>query len=148
MRLRRVATSLCAGLVALGCGNDEAPKPDREQVRDVVHAFFRDAADGDGEAVCGALTGVGRAQAAGRGQIIGRPPVPVSEERCIERDARTATVSQDLPEVVDALRIERVRVHGRTATAYVCGGALCTPQTLRHTNRAWRVNSFQLPVND
>jgi hypothetical protein len=149
MRAGRAAASLCAALVALGCGEDDPPKPDREQVRELIHDFFQDAANGDVEAVCAALTGVGRAQAAGRGQIIGRPPVPVSEERCIERRAHTAIVSVDLPLVVDALRIERIRVRSRTATVYVCNWALCRPQLVRRQpTGSWRIESFQLPVND
>jgi hypothetical protein len=145
---RRAAASLCAALVTLGCGENERPKPDREQIRDVVRQFFHDAADGDVEAVCAALTGSGRAQAAGRGSITGHLPEPVSEDRCIEKHAHTATVSQDLPQVVDALRIERVRIHGRTAKAFVCGGALCHPQLLRKEHGSWKIELFELPVSD
>jgi hypothetical protein len=148
MRGGRATASVCAALVALGCGDDDRPKPDREQIRDVVKQFFHNAADGDVEAVCAALTGVGRAQAAGRGQIIGQPPVPVTEERCIARRAQTATVTEDLPDVVDALHIKHVRVHGRKATADICNGALCRPQVLRKQAGGWKIESFQLPVND
>ena len=73
----------------------------------------------------------------------------MSERRCIERRAHTATVSLDLPYVVDSLRVERIRVRRRTATAYVCNWALCRQQLLRkQPTGSWRIESFQLPVND
>lgn len=113
-------------------------------------AFFDDAASGDVEAVCDALTGVGRAQAAGRGSLTGRLPEPVSEERCHERKARTATGSVDLPGVIsrDLLRVKKVRTSGESARVVVCNVALCRPQRLRNTDDGWKIESFQLPVND
>jgi len=113
-------------------------------------AFFDDAASGDVAAVCGALTGVGRAQAAGRGSITGRLPEPVSEQRCLERKARTATNSVDLPLVIsrDLLRVKSVRVSGDRARVVVCNAALCRPQRLRKRDGGWKIESFQLPVND
>jgi hypothetical protein len=145
-----VAVGVCAGLVVAACGDGEAPRPDREEVRDVVVAFFRDAARGDAEAVCAALTGVGRAQAAGRGSVTGRPPEPVSGRRCIERKARTATVSVDLPLVIsrDLLRVKSVQINDDAARVVVCNVALCRPQRLLKTDDGWRIDSFQLPVND
>jgi hypothetical protein len=44
------------------------PKPDREAVEDVVLAFLEDAARKDVEAVCDALTGVGRASGGWRAE--------------------------------------------------------------------------------
>jgi hypothetical protein len=147
---RLVAVSICAILLVAACGEGEAPRPDREEVRDALVDFFRDAANGDVEAVCGALTGVGRAQAAGRGSITGRLPDPVSEERCVEKKARTATSSVDLPVVIRRrlLRVGHVRIDGKAARALVCNVALCRPQRLRRTEDGWRIESFQLPVND
>jgi hypothetical protein len=145
-----VAVGVCAGLLVVACGDGDTPKPDREEVRDLVVAFFRDAASGDAGAVCGALTGVGRAQAAGRGRFLGRPPEPATEQRCIERDARTATGSVDLPLVIrrDLLRVKDVRIKGDRARVVVCNVALCRPQRLRKIDDGWKVEAFQLPVND
>ena len=137
-------------MVVGACGEAEPPRPDREEVRDVLVAFFDDAARGDVEAVCAALTGVGRAGAAGRGSVTGRLPEPVSEQRCIDRKARTATNSVDLPSVIsrDLLRVKNVRVNGDRAGALVCNVALCRPQLLRKSDDGWKIESFQLPVND
>jgi len=147
---RLVAVSICAILLVAACGGSGAPRPDREEVRDALVDFFQDAANGDVEAVCGALTGVGRAHAAGRGSITGRLPDPVSEERCVEKKARTATSSVDLPVVIRRrlLRVRHVRIDGKAARALVCNVALCRPQRLRKTEDGWRIESFQLPVND
>jgi hypothetical protein len=145
-----VAISVCAGLLVAACGEDEAPRPDREEIRGVVVAFFDDAASGDVEALCGALTGVGRAQAAGRGSITGGLPEPATERRCVERKARTATGSVDLPLVIsrDLVRVKKVRISGDSARVVVCNVALCRPQRLRKTDDGWKIESFQLPVND
>jgi hypothetical protein len=62
--------------------------------------------------------------------------------------AHAATVTEDLPDVVDALRVDHVRVHGRSATADVCNWALCGEQRLRKSDGSWKIDSFQLPVND
>jgi hypothetical protein len=93
--------AVCAGLAFAGCGEDGPPKPGRETVEDVVREFFEHAARKDVEAVCGALTGVGRAQAAGLPRVIGRPPKPASEERCVDEGAYTAIVSEELPTAID-----------------------------------------------
>jgi hypothetical protein len=114
----------------------------------VVSDFFHKAVAGDVEAVCGLLTGPGRAQAAGHGQVIGQPRVPVSKQRCIARRAHTAIVSQDLPGVVDSLRIVPGRVAHRRARVMVCAGELCLPQLLRKTPEGWKIDAFGLPVND
>jgi hypothetical protein len=145
-----VAVGVCAGLLMAACGDDEAPRPDREEIRDVVVAFFADAASGDAEAVCGALTGVGRAYAAGRGTYMHRPPKPASTSRCIDRKAGAATSSVDLPLVIsrDLLRVTKVRVSGDRARVVVCNVALCRPQRLRRTDDGWKIESFRLPVND
>jgi hypothetical protein len=145
-----LAVIVSAVLLVAACGEDEAPRPDREEVRHVLVDFFQDAADGDVEAVCGALTGTGRAQAAGKGSITGRLPDPISEERCVEKKARTATSSVDLPVVIRRrlLRVQHVRIDGNAATARVCNAALCREQRLRKTEGGWRIESFQLPVND
>jgi hypothetical protein len=89
------------GMPVVGCGGDEPPKPDRDPVEDVVAGFLADAAREDVGAVCGALTGVGRAQAAGLPRAIGRPPKRASEERCVEAGARTAVTSEQLPTAID-----------------------------------------------
>jgi hypothetical protein len=145
-----VAVIATATLLVAGCGEGEAPRPDRELVRDVLVDFFQDAANGDVTAVCGALTGVGRAQAAGRGSISGRLPDPVSEERCVKKKAQTATSSVDLPVVIRRrlLRVQHVRIDGNAARALVCNVALCREQRLRKSDDGWRTESFQLPVND
>jgi hypothetical protein len=114
----------------------------------VVSDFFHKAVAGDVEAVCGLLTGPGRAQAAGHGQVIGQPRVPVSKQRCIARRAHTAIVSQDLPGVVDRLRFVPARVAQRHARVMVCAGELCLPQLLRKTPEGWKIDEFALPVND
>ena len=144
------AISICAGLLLLGCGDDESPKPDRQEVRERIVAFFNDAASGDVEAVCGALTGVGRAYAAGRGTYMHRPPKPASTSRCIDRKARAATSSVDLPLVIrrDLLRVKTVQISATTARVVVCNVALCRPQRLRKTDHGWKIESFGLPVND
>jgi hypothetical protein len=145
-----LAVGVCAALPVAACGGSEAPRPDSEEVRDVLVDFFKDAANGDVEAVCGALTGVGRAQAAGRGSITGHLPKPASEERCVEKKATTATSSVDLPVVIGRrlLRVRDVKIDGDKARASVCNVALCRPQRLRKTGDGWRIESFQLPVND
>jgi hypothetical protein len=144
-----VAIGICAGMLLAGCG-EESPKPDRQDVRERIVAFFSDAANGDVEAVCGALTGVGRAYAAGRGTFMHSPPEPASTSRCIDRKAQAATGSVDLPLVIrrDLLRVKTVQISGATARAVVCNAALCRPQRLRKTADGWKIESFQLPVND
>jgi hypothetical protein len=136
------------GMPVVGCGGDDPPKPDREAVEDVVAAFLEDAAEEDVEAVCGALTGVGRAQAAGLPRAIGRPPKPASEERCDDAGARTAVTSEQLPTAIDRgwLELKRVRVNGDRAQVDVCNGARCVTQTLRETAGGWRIDLFGLPV--
>jgi hypothetical protein len=145
-----LAVIVSAALLVAACGEDDAPRPDREEVRDVLVDFFHDAADGDIEAVCAALTGAGRAQAAGRGSITGRLPDPASEQRCIEKRAQAATSSVDLPVVIRRrlLRVQHVRIDGNAARARVCNAALCRERRLRKTEGGWRIESFQLPVND
>ena len=137
-----------AGLAVVGCGEDDPPKPDREAVEDVVVAFCDDAARKDVEAVCGALTGVGRAQAAGLPRVIGRRPKPASKERCVNEGAHTAIVSEELPTAIDSgwLELKRVRVRGRRARVDVCNGARCVTQRLRKTAGDWRIELFGLPV--
>jgi hypothetical protein len=110
--------------------------------------FVEDAARKDVAAVCGALTGVGRAQAAGLPRAIGRPPKPTSEERCVEKGAYTAIVSEDLPTAIDRgwLALKRVRVRGGRARVDVCNGARCVTQHLRETAGGWRIEVFGLPV--
>ena len=111
-------------------------------------AFFEDAARKDVEAVCGALTGVGRAQAAGLPRVIGRPPKPASKERCVDEGAYTAVVSEDLPTAIDRgwLELNRVRVSGSRARVDVCNGARCVTQNLRETAEGWKIELFGLPV--
>jgi hypothetical protein len=135
-------------LAVVGCGGGDRPKPDREAVEDVVMAFLEDAARKDVGAVCGALTGVGRAQAAGLPRVIGRPPQPASEKRCVEEGAFTAVVSEDLPTAIDRgwLELKRVRVSGSRAHVDVCNGARCVTQRLRETAAGWRIELFGLPV--
>jgi hypothetical protein len=132
------------------CGDGEAPRPDREQVRDVLVEFFEDAADRDIGGVCAALTGVGRAQAVGRGSITGHVPEPVTEQRCLEKKADAATSSVDLPLVIRRrlLIVKNVRINGGAAEALVCNVALCRPQRLHKTPDGWKIHSFQIPVND
>jgi hypothetical protein len=117
-------------------------------VEDVVMAFLEDAARKDVGAVCGALTGVGRARAAGLPRVIGRPPQRASEERCVDEGAYTAVVSEDLPTAIDRgwLELKRVRVSGSRARVDVCNGARCVTQSLRETAEGWRIDLFGLPV--
>jgi hypothetical protein len=135
-------------LVVVGCGEGGPPKPDREVVEDVVMGFLEDAAREDVGAVCGALTGVGRAQAAGLPRVIGRRPKPASEERCVDAGAYTAVVSEDLPTAIDRgwLELKRVRVRGSRARVDVCNGARCVTQSLRERAGGWRIDLFGLPV--
>jgi hypothetical protein len=135
-------------LLPTACGSEDEPTPDRDQIRSVVTDFFHNAVDGNVVAICANLTGPGRAQAAGRGQIIGRPRVPVSEQRCVDRGARTALGSVDLPGVVDHLRLEHFQITGGRARVLVCLGRGCNPQKLRKTDDGWKIDAFQLPVND
>ena len=139
---------VCLGLAVVGCGGGGSPEPDREAVEDVVRAFFEDAARKDVGAVCGALTGVGRAQAAGLPRVIGRRPKPASEERCVAKGAYTAIRSEDLPTAIERgwLELERVRVSGGRARVDVCNGARCVTQSLRETAGGWRIDLFGLPV--
>jgi hypothetical protein len=111
-------------------------------------AFFEDAARKDVGAVCDALTGVGRAQAAGLPRLIGRPPKPASKERCVDEGAYTAVVSEDLPTAIDRgwLELKRVRVSGSRARVDVCNGARCVTQNLRETAEGWKIELFGLPV--
>jgi hypothetical protein len=111
-------------------------------------AFLEDAARRDVAAVCGALTGVGRAQAAGLPRVIGRRPKPASEERCVDAGPRTAVVSEELPTAIDRgwLDLRRVRVSGSRARVDVCNGARCVTDSLRETAGGWRIDSFGLPV--
>ena len=135
-------------MLLAACTSDEERVSDRDQVRSVVTDFFHKAVAGDVEAVCGLLTGPGRAQAAGHWQIVGKPKIPVSERRCVARGAHTAVVSEDLPGVVDSLRIVPARVADRRARVMVCAAALCVPQLLRKTSEGWKIDEFTLPVND
>ena len=141
-------SAVCVALVVVGCGGGGPPKPDREAIEDVVVALFEDAARKDVGAVCGALTGVGRAQAAGLPRAIGRRPRPASEERCVRAGAYTAIQSEQLPTAIDRgwLEVKRVRVSGSRARVDVCNGARCVTQTLRETPRGWRIDLFGLPV--
>jgi len=136
------------GMPVVGCGGDDPPKPDREAVEDVVAGFVEDAAREDVGAVCGALTGVGRAQAAGLPRVIGHSPKPASEERCVEAGARGAVTSEQLPTAIDRgwLELKGVRVNGARARVDVCDGARCVTRTLRATAGGWRIDLFGLPV--
>jgi hypothetical protein len=140
--------AVCVGLAVVGCGRGSSPELDREAVEDVVTAFFKDGARKDVGAVCGALTGVGRAQAAGSPRVIGRRPKPASEERCVAEGAYTATRSEELPTAIDRgwLELKRVRVSGSRARVDVCNGARCVTQSLRETAGGWRIELFGLPV--
>jgi hypothetical protein len=114
----------------------------------VITGFFEDAARKDVGAVCGALTGVGRAQAAGLPRVIGRRPKPASQERCVAEGAYTAIRSEDLPTAIDRgwLELKNVRVSGSRARVDACNGARCVTQSLRDTAGGWRIELFGLPV--
>jgi hypothetical protein len=62
---------------------------------------------------------------AGRGSITGRLPDAVSEERCVEKKARTATSSVDLPVVIRRrlLRVRHTRIDGKAARTVVCANS-------------------------
>jgi hypothetical protein len=139
---------VCAVLAVVGCGGDGSTKPDREAVQDVVRTFLEDAAREDVEAVCGALTGVGRAQAAGLPRVAERPPRPASKERCVEEGAHTAVTSEQLATAIDRgwLDLKRVRVSGSRARVDVCNGARCVTHSLRETAGSWKIDLFGLPV--
>lgn len=139
---------VCVGLACGGCGGSDGPGPDRQAPDAVVRAFIEAAAREDAEAVCRALTGVGRAQAAGLPRKIGVPAKPATEQRCVEEGAWTAIQSEDLSTAVerDWLELKRLRIRGRRARVDVCNGAKCVTQSLRKTRGGWKVHLFGLPV--
>ena len=139
---------LCVGLACGGCGGSDGPGPDRQAPDAVVRAFIEAAAREDAEGVCRALTGVGRAQAAGLPRKIGGPTKPASEQRCVEEGARAAIQSEDLTTAVerDWLELKRLRIRRRRAHIDVCNGAKCVTQSLRKTPGGWKIDIFGLPV--
>jgi hypothetical protein len=138
----------CIASLLSACDSNDESTPDRDLIRSVVSDFFHASVNEDAEAICAMLTGPGRAQAAGHGQIIGRPRASVSEQRCVARGARAAIGSVDLPGVIDELRIVPLRIEGGRARVSVCFRGLCRPQRARKTEDGWKIDVFQLPVND
>jgi hypothetical protein len=143
--------ALAVALAAFAaCGGEEQPKPDREQVREVVTGFFRAVAKDDVEAICDELTGAGRGQAIGRGFSRGGERKPTTKEECVRHGAREPRRSVDLPTVVDnhVLRVRQIRIAGRRARVVVSAGALTGVERLTKTADDWRIDSFDLPVRD
>jgi hypothetical protein len=137
--------------VLAGCGDeDQRPKPDREQIRDVVVDFFTDVADDDAKAACDKLTAVGRTQTLGLDQTIGAPTKPSSEEMCVDAGIPILRDSNQLSTIVDngLLRVRRVDISGDRAQAITMAAAFKGVQHLRRTDDGWKINRFEPMVHD
>lgn len=141
----------CVAVVLAACGDDNGePKPDRDQIIDVVTGFLHDVVDDDAAAVCASLTPTGRARAIGRGRTIGKPLKPASLEECVSAGASAATSSGDLPELVgrNAIRVTHSEIDGASARVVLANGALKGVQRLKKTSDGWKIDQFELPVRD
>jgi hypothetical protein len=138
------------GLLAQGCGGNPQPKPDRIEVKEAVMGFFRDVARDDAEAICGRLTGLGRAQAIGHGLAPGQRPKPETKEKCIESGAPVPRSFADLPSVLKngTLRLRQVKIADDRARAVVSVGALRGVERLARTDQGWKIDFFDIPVRD
>jgi hypothetical protein len=133
-----------------GCGGESKPKPDREQVEQVVLDFFHDIAEDDVEAVCDKLNSAGRAQAIGRGIVGARPPKTATRDECVEDGAHVPLSYLDLPSVVEQglLRVRKVEISGMRAKAITSVGALRGVQRLRETPDGWKIEAFNPMVRE
>jgi len=138
--VRRLATVLVLGLVALGgCGGDDPPD-DESQIAEAVNQWYDALAAGDGETACRLMTARGQEAMTDPYQGIGpnRPPIAATCELAVARTA-DSTDTNGIPEV----GADEVRIRGDIAASQDSGG-LCT--YLRLENDAWLIAALPLPI--
>jgi hypothetical protein len=147
--LRGLALAAFLLLALSGCGED--PKPDREQIRDLVDTLFDAAAADDAEGVCAVLTEDGWAHAVQRHFVDGEPVRHANEDDCVREHAPVALKSVDLPYAMKhgyRPTVDGVRIRGDRATAIVTFTAFSVRWHFRRTGDGWKIDDFLLPVRE
>lgn len=146
--VRPYRSVLAAGLAgvavaAAGCGGEDPPATDEQQVTGTLRTFLGGAADGDGDAACRMLTPAARREltrlVARRAGTTGLAPATCAEAAGLVR----AVAPPVLLTALRGARIERVLVRGSTASARVTdagvGGFAAQRVLLTRTDEGWRI---------
>ena len=134
MMVRRAAAMLavsCAVLAGSGCGGGDAPRSDRDQVRDVVERFNEAFSSGDNGQACELLHSIRRQQLEdGRGQD------------CEEILADAAETEERLVKALADVRITEIQLQQDIAYVSVEGPSVGASLAMveRDGERGWRLS--------